>query len=168
MADNAREAELARMMDTYGNALTGLCSALLKDGHLAQDVVQETFVKAWYKMDQLRGGKQSEKAWLCRIAINLCRDQQRTRWLRMVDKHAQPELLMPWYDPADEETADVMEALGMLKPKYREVLTLHYLQNLSAEEIGSATGLSASAVYRRLRKAKSLLKQLVEGEENHG
>jgi RNA polymerase sigma-70 factor (ECF subfamily) len=81
----------------YREEIYGLC--LQRTGgnrEDASDLVQETFVKAWYKMDQLRGGKQSEKAWLSRIAINLCRDQQRTRWLRMVDKHAQPELLMPW------------------------------------------------------------------------
>ena len=150
MEDYVREAELARMMDAYSSALTGLCAALLKDGHLAQDVVQETFVKAWYRMDQLRGGRQSEKAWLCRIAINLCRDLQRTRWLRLVDKQAEPE------------------TLGQLKSKYREVITLHYLENMSAEEIGQAAGLSASAVYRRLKKAKTQLRQLLEGGENDG
>ena len=168
MEDYVREAELARMMDAYSSALTGLCAALLKDGHLAQDVVQETFVKAWYRMDQLRGGRQSEKAWLCRIAINLCRDLQRTRWLRLVDKQAEPETPTPWYTPVSDEAADVMEALGQLKSKYREVITLHYLENMSAEEIGQAAGLSASAVYRRLKKAKTQLRQLLEGGENDG
>ena len=164
--DSAREAELARMMHEYGSMLTGLCSALLKDGHLAQDIVQETFVKAWRKMDDLRGGRQTEKAWLCRIAVNLCRDLQRTRWLRMVDRSAEVE--MPWCSPADEDAAQIMEALGALKPRYREVLTLHYLENLSAEEIGHAVGLSPSAVYRRLKKAKNQLRQLLEGWENDG
>ena len=40
---NAREAELARMMAAHGARLVGLCTALLKDAHLAQDVVQEHF-----------------------------------------------------------------------------------------------------------------------------
>ena len=166
--DNAREAELARMMNAYGGMLTALCSALLKDPYLAQDIVQETFVKAWRRMDDLRGGRQSEKAWLCRIAVNLCRDQQRTRWLRMVDKKAEIDRPALWYTAKNEAAAEVMEALGSLKPRYREVLTLHYLQNMSAEEIGQAVGLSPSAVYRRLNKAKAMLKQLMEGWENDG
>ena len=166
--DSAREAELARMMNAYGGMLAGLCSALLKDSHLAQDIVQETFVKAWRKMDQLRGGMQSEKAWLCRIAVNLCRDQQRTRWMRAVDKKAELDEPSLWCTPKDEQASDVMEALGQLKPKYREVLTLHYLENLSAEEISQIVGLSASAVYRRLNKAKAQLKTLLEGWENDG
>lgn len=166
--DNAREQELARMMRLYGDGLVGLCSALLKDAHLAQDVVQETFVKAWLRMDDLRGGERSEKAWLTRIAINLCRDQQRTRWLRTVEK--KPELEQPsmWCAPPNEAAADVMEALGQLKPRYREVLALHYLENLSAEELGEMLGLSPSAVYRRLKKAKFQLKQLLKGWENDG
>ena len=166
--DSAREAELVRMMNTYGGILAGLCSALLKDSHLAQDVVQETFVKAWRKMDELRGGRQSEKAWLCRIAVNLCRDQQRTRWLRMVDKQAELDELSLWCAPQSEEAADVMEALGQLKPRYREVLTLHYLENLTAEEAGQILSLSPSAVYRRLNKAKSQLKAILEGWKNDG
>ena len=166
--DNAREAELARMMNAYGGMLAGLCSALLKDSHLAQDIVQDTFVKAWRKMDDLRGGQKSEKAWLCRIAVNLCRDQQRTRWLRMVDKKAELDEPSLWYSPPNEEASDVMEALGQLKPKYREVLTLHYLENMNAEEIGQIISLSPSAVYRRLNKAKAQLKTLLEGWENDG
>ena len=61
-----------------------------------------------------------------------------------------------------------MEALGMLKPKYREVLTLHYLENLNAEEMGQIIGLSPSAVYRRLNKAKVQLKTLLKGWEDDG
>ena len=166
--DSVREAELERMMNAYGGMLTGLCSALVKDSHLAQDIVQETFVKAWRKMDSLRGGRQSEKAWLCRIALNLCRDCQRTRWLRLVEPKAEIDQPAPWYTIENDSAADVMEALGALKPKYREVLTLHYLQNMNAEEIGQIVNLSPSAVYRRLSKAKSQFRRLLEGWENDG
>jgi len=161
-----RQQELERMMDLYGGSLTALCSALVKDRYLAQDIVQETFLRAWRRMDDLRGGKASEKAWLCRIAINRCRDYQRTQWMRRVETRAEPERLDSWCAPPDETAVDVMEALGKLKPKYRVVLTLHYLENMSAEEIGQSVGLSASAVYRRLKKAKNQLCHLLEGWEN--
>lgn len=162
------EHELMRMMDLYGDMLHALCSALVKDRYLAQDIVQETFIRAWHKMGDLRGGRISEKAWLCRIAINRCRDYQRTRWMRMVEMRAEPEVLDQWCDPPDAASAGVMEALGRLKPKYREVLTLHYLENMNAEEIGQAIGISPSAIYRRLKKAKDQMKQLLEGWENDG
>lgn len=158
--------QLERMMQQYGDMLVRLCAALIKDQYLAQDVVQETFLRAWRHMDSLRD-QTSEKAWLCRIAINLCRDQQRTRWLRMVEKRADVEPLAKWCTPTDEQSAGVMEAIAQLKPRYRELLVLHYLEDMSAEELGQSLGLSASAVYRRLKKAKAQLKELLEGWESN-
>ena len=157
--------QLERMMQQYGDMLVRLCAALIKDQHLAQDVVQETFLRAWRHMDSLRDPK-SEKAWLCCIAINLCRDQQRTRWLRMVEKRADVEPLAKWCTPPDEQSTGVMEAIAQLKPRYRALLVLHYLEDMSAEELGRSLGLSASAVYSRLKKAKAQLKELLEGWES--
>lgn len=158
--------QLERMMQQYGSMLVRLCSALLKDQHLSQDVVQETFIRAWQHMDSLRA-QQSEKAWLCRIAVNLCRDQQRTRWLRMVDKCAEIKPASQWCAPPDEASTHVMEAIGQLRPKYRELLVLHYLEDMTAAELGQSLGLSASAVYRRLKKAKAQLRELLEGWESN-
>ena len=81
----ASEAELSRMMETYGAMLTGTCTVLLGDRHLAQDIVQETFIRAYKKMDSFRGERpESEKAWLTRIAVNLCRDERRKKWFRLI------------------------------------------------------------------------------------
>ena len=157
--------QLERMMQQYGGMLARLCTALTKDPHLAQDVVQETFIRAWRRMASLRDPS-SEKAWLCRIAVNLCRDQQRTRWLRVVDKRANVEAADAWCSPPDESSADVMEAIAQLRPKYRELLVLHYLEDMSAEELGRSLGLSPSAIYRRLKKAKAQLRELLEGWES--
>ena len=100
----AAEAELVRWMEDYGPMLAGTCTALLRDAHLAQDVVQETFSRAYQHRGRFRGG--SEKAWLTRIAVNLCRDQQRSKWFRLVDRRVPVEELalpaprstpaMPW------------------------------------------------------------------------
>ena len=87
----AAEAELVRWMEDYGPMLAGTCTALLRDAHLAQDVVQETFIRAYQHRGRFRGG--SEKAWLTRIAVNLCRDQQRSKWFRLVDRRVPVEEL---------------------------------------------------------------------------
>lgn len=160
------EAELTRMMQAYGGMLSGLCAALLKDRDLAQDMVQETYVKAWRKMGDLTGGRQSEKAWLCRIAINLCRDYQRTRWFRLTERRAEVDAAPLWHTAPSEAAQDVMDALGSLSIRMREVLVLHYLHNMDAAEMSRALGISESAVYRRLKKARSLLKQTLEGWEH--
>lgn len=90
----ASEAELSRMMETYGAMLTGTCTVLLGDRHLAQDIVQETFIRAYKKMDSFRGERpESEKAWLTRIAVNLCRDERRKKWFRFEDRTIPVEMM---------------------------------------------------------------------------
>ena len=76
----ASETELCRMMDEYSSMLVGICAILLDDRDLAQDVVQETFIRVYKKMDSFRGARpESEKAWLTRIAVNLCRDEKKKK-----------------------------------------------------------------------------------------
>ena len=79
------EQELTRLMETYGAMLVSLCASALRDRHLAQDAVQETFLKAYRHLHQLAQAD-SERAWLIRIALNTCRDFQRTWWARHVDR----------------------------------------------------------------------------------
>jgi len=158
-----REAELMRMMQTYGGMLAGMCTMLLRDHDLAQDIVQETFIRAWRRMDTLRGGKSSEKAWLCRIAVNLCRDYQRTRWFQLVDRDE--SALSHLSVPANQSASDVLEAVWALPLRLREAILLHYYQNMDAAEMAQTLGLTVSAVYRRLRKARGQLKKWLEGAD---
>lgn len=160
----AREAELARMMRMYGSLLAGLATGLLGDSHLAQDIVQETFLRAYRKMDTFRGERaESEKAWLCRITVNLCRDQRRSRWFRFVDRRVTPETLMDLSVQATEEDKTLFEAVERLPMKLKEVILLHYYQDMRVEEMAEALGITASAVYRRIEKARQRLKELLEG-----
>ena len=165
---SAREAELARMMQTYGSRLVGLCTGLLHDPMLAQDVVQETFIRAYKNMGSFRGERtQSEKAWLTRIAVNLCRDQLRSRWFRFVDRSVSFDTLPEQSAPVEERHMELYQAVSQLPHKYREVILLHYYQDMDAAQIARILGVSLSSVYRRLEKARMKLKsQLERREEN--
>ena len=159
----AREAELSRMMNAYGAQLVGICTMLLSDAHLAQDAVQETFIRAYDKMDTLRGErKHSERAWLTRIAVNICRDHQRSRWFRFVDRRVTLDMLPDVIAPDNERDQSILLAVQSLPGKYREVVLLHYYQDMDASEIAKALGVSLSSVYRRLEKARQLLKTTLE------
>ena len=74
--DNIREEELLRLMAQYKNDLMRMALAFLKDEALAEDAVQETFFKAYHALPAFRGDS-SEKTWLMRIAINVCRNIRR-------------------------------------------------------------------------------------------
>lgn len=160
---SAREADLIRMMEQHGDRLVGLCAGLLQDSALAQDVVQETFIRAYQHMDRFRGQHEgSEKAWLTRIAINLCRDQQRSRWFRFIDRSVSYDMLPERGESAEDTSSQLYAAVQQLPMKYREVILLHYYQDLQVCEIAQALGLNVSSVYRRLDKAREKLKTKLE------
>ena len=90
--DNSREERLDRLIRRYGKELLRLCYVYLKDASQAEDAVQETFLKAYRRMDTFRG-QSSEKTWLFAIAVNVCRDMCRSAWFRCVDRSIDVERL---------------------------------------------------------------------------
>ena len=156
MADNH---ELLQMMQQYGAHVVGLCTLLLKDAHLAQDVAQETFIRAW-KQGNLR--QETEKAWLTRVAVNLCRDEQRSRWFRHVDRRITPEEL-PLQADAPDADSDLLDSVHRLPAREREVIVMHYWNDMSPEEIASALHIDRATVFRRLSRGRKRLKIELEG-----
>lgn len=155
----ADEQEMLRLMGTYGPSLVGMCTLLLRDAHLAQDVVQETFIRAWQK-GNLR--QETEKAWLSRVAMNLCRDEYRSRWFRHVDRRITPEELPI---PADAPQVDdeLIDRVHRLPAREREVIVMHYWNDMPPEEIASILGIDRATVFRRLARGRKRLKIELEG-----
>ena len=149
---------IEELIDQYGDDLLRLCLLYLGDRQLAEDAFQETFLKAWKRQDFHQG---SEKAWLMRVAVNLCHDYHRSRWFRHTDRRTTPEDL-PLTAPAAFQS-EILQLVRQLPLKEKEAVVLHFWHGLSAEEIAAMTGASRSAVYRRLERAKKHLKLELEG-----
>ena len=161
--NSSREARLNELMLTHEKELTRLCCLYLHDALLAQDAVQETFLKAYRRLDSFRG-EASEKTWLYRIAVNTCRDMCRGSWLRHVDRGVSLEdLPLPAAPPSEEHIALTTAIMG-LPGKYREVVLLHCDQGLTIRDTAKALGITAPAVMNRLKKARTELAKAL-GEE---
>ncbi len=152
------EEEIVRLIDSYASMLQGMCTLLLNDRDLAQDIVQETFVRAWRRRNFSR---ETEKGWLIRVATNLCHDFHRSRWWKHID-HRIPSDELQIAVPAPEHS-DILDLVHQLPFKEREVVILFFWNNLSADEIAEALGTSRASVYRRLEKAKKHLRLELEG-----
>lgn len=157
--------DMTAMVCRYGGMLEALCVRLLRDRYLAQDAVQETFLKAYLKRETFRGGSESsEGAWLARIAVNVCRDQQRTAWFRFVDGRVSMDALSPAAAGSVEEAVLLKDAVRSLPEKYGRVVRMRYYQDMTAEEIAAVLHQSTDSVYRRLREARAMLgEMLAEG-----
>lgn len=148
-AGASREQELVRLVDAYQFSLRRMCCAILRDRALAEDAVQETFLKAYKTLDTFRK-ESSEKTWLMRIAINTCRDFRRSAWFRYLDRRITPEDLPLAATPAEEDSIALTAAIMRLPQKLQEVTLLHYYQDMTTREIADALQISQSSVSSRL------------------
>ena len=155
------------LMQQYGSRLLRLCTLNLRDASLAQDAVQDTFMKAFRRFDQYRGEAEA-LTWLTSIAINVCRDYRRTAWFRHVDKRVEADAL-PHAAEFTFPDHTVINAVTNLPPRYREVILLRYYQHMKQKDIAAALRISDRAVRQRLQKATAILReQLKEWYEDEG
>ncbi len=158
--DHVRDQWLTELVEKHRDALLRTCCVVLKDYALAEDAVQDTFLKAYLASDAFRE-ECSEKTWLMRIAMNTCRDIKRRAWVRYLHGHAMPVGVQ---DAAFETEDDgMMQSILCLPYKEREVLLLYFYQDMTLREIGQSLGLSTSAVFARLSQAKKKLRAVLEG-----
>jgi RNA polymerase sigma-70 factor (ECF subfamily) len=131
---------------------------------LAEDLVQETFLRAWKNLDKLQD-PEAAKAWLTTIL--------RREYARLFERarlHVDPEAL-PDAQPAlrDQDTSPeafaLREALSRLPETYREPLLLQVLGGFSTEEIAAQLGISKSAVMTRLFRAKEKMRHALVRED---
>ena len=148
--------EIDRLMEQYGSSLLRMSALYLKDADLAQDAVQETFIKAYRHLNDYRG-ESSEKTWLITICVNTCRDMLRSAWFRhqsRIDLDSLPERPSDFVFPDDTVLTEVMR----LPARYREVILLRYYEGLKLKEVASALQLSDGKVRNRLNKANNILR----------
>ena len=138
--------------------------SIIKDEQLALDAVQETIVKAYSQIHQLRQPEYI-KTWLVRICMNeangLCRKQitQRQRQTELQAYQGVTE------DASPTEYSDLFQAVMALEPKLRSVIVLRFFEELKFDEIAAMTQTNVntikSQVYKGLDRLKAQLKQEV-------
>lgn len=162
--DSLRDQTIERLITQHQTSLLRLCYVQLQDQALAEDAVQETFLKAYKGFDSFRGDS-SEKTWLTRIAVNTCRDFQRGGWFKHTDRRVTPDMLPVGTVQPDTEDLDLSLAVMKLPRKMREAILLYYYQDMSTEEIAETLGIAQSSVSNRLRRGREKLRKLLEGRD---
>ena len=162
--DSRRDQTIERLITQHQTSLLRLCYVQLQDQALAEDAVQETFLKAYKGFDSFRGDS-SEKTWLTRIAVNTCRDFQRGGWFKHTDRRVTPDMLPVGTVQPDTEDLDLSLAVMKLPRKMREAILLYYYQDMSTEEIAETLGIAQSSVSNRLRRGREKLRKLLKGRD---
>ena len=139
-----------------------MCFLYLKDHAMAEDAVQETFLRAFRHQDDFQG-KSSVKTWITRIAINVCKDMLTDPWARHRSGEDFPDEATPEPSFSSEDRYVISGKIANLPPKYKEVILLHYYQELKLSEIAEILGESESTIKTRLKRARDMLRSELKG-----
>jgi RNA polymerase sigma-70 factor, ECF subfamily len=160
------EASMRAVLEGNQARILRLALGMLRDRDLAEDVLQETFVRAFRFYKSFRS-EAAISTWLYRIALNLCIDAQR-KSQRMGDRFDGAEESVDWADPAatPESIVELGElarladsALETLSPNHRAILLLREVEGLSYEKIARVLRIPTGTVMSRLFHARANLQR---------
>ncbi|MDQ1347966.1 MAG: hypothetical protein QG573_1340 [Acidobacteriota bacterium] len=165
-ARSGDERAFARLVERYQAPVFAAIVAISRDFAGAQDLAQEVFLRAWFGLGDLQSAA-SFPGWLQTIARNRARSHLAWRQ-RQPPREELPLDLADAADPPDRrvEKAErrrlVLAALEALPEDSRQVLLLHYMEELSTPKIAQRLGISEAAVRQRLRRARRQMQEKAE------
>ena len=164
------DAAFSALVKKYQRSVHALAWRKVGDFHIAEDITQETFLKAYQRLSTLKE-PQSFASWLYVITANHCKAWLRKKrtWIQSLEETSSTQLERATYsghiiaenERMTEETQRevVKELLEKLQESDRTVITLYYLGGMTYEEISNFLGVSVGAIKSRLHRARQRLKK---------
>lgn len=164
------EKEIQRLMDDYGDDVLRTSYMYLKDLQNAEDAFQEVFIRVFNKFESFKG-ESSEKTWIIRITINVCKDMLRSSWLKRVlltDKLKEKNITIGIDNKIikEEENKILFEEVMSLSYRFKEVIILYYYHNYNTIEISRILNVAEGTVRSRLHRAREILKMKLGGRSD--
>jgi RNA polymerase sigma-70 factor (ECF subfamily) len=159
----------------YERAAYMAAYSIVKNEHDAEDIAQETFLKAFRSLASFRG-EAKFSSWLLRIAMNEARMRLRKDHKKLYqpleedgeeDRFYRPLLISDWRElpseavERDEVRKEIERALNLLSERYREVLVLRDIQQMSIAEVAAVLNISEGNVKVRLLRARLSLRDIL-------
>ena len=170
-SSDARKAEFDRIFTEYSAPIYNYVLRMVGDPDRAADITQDTFIKAYRKLDTLTDAS-STRSWLYRIATNTAIDEMRRR-RHIAPMGADEDHPVEQADggpgPETQVLSGLMDerisrALLRLRPNHRQCLVLSDVEDMSAVQIGEVMGMSSGAVRVLLCRARGEMRRLLTAE----
>ena len=146
------DVRVSEAIEKYSNMIRRICFISLKNMADVEDVFQEVFLKFYLHYDSFQN-EEHEKAWLCRVAFNQCKDFHKNFWHKRVSSIEEMEI--PYESP---EQSYLIEAVLALPADWKQVVYLHFYEGMTIPEIANVMNKNVNTVYTNLRRAKERLK----------
>jgi RNA polymerase sigma-70 factor (ECF subfamily) len=167
----AREAEFDRLFNEYSGPIYNYALRMIGDADRAADIAQDTFIKAYRKLDTLTDAA-AARSWIYRIATNTAIDAiRRSRHTVRMDEGDDGHVEQPDGGPGPETQVlsglldeRIGRALLRLKPNHRQCLILSDVEDMSSAQIGEVMGMTGGAVRVLLCRARGEMRRLLAAE----
>lgn len=151
---NGHKEAFETLVHRYTGAIYAVCMSKIGMGRDVEDLVQESFLRAYKNLHTLREpGKFG--SWLYGIASNICYD-----WIDR--KKRESRIQQVPHEQEQENAGVVIKMIQSLPEEYREAMMLFYFERKSYEEIAEILGVSKATVNFRLTKARMMLRERVK------
>jgi RNA polymerase sigma-70 factor (ECF subfamily) len=177
LSRNGDRRAFAELVEMYKDKLYHLGYRMLNQRQEAEDVVQETFLRVYTNLERY-DENQKFSTWIYRIATNLCIDRLRKRKPSYsIDAELNDSEGTDWHallasDDASPETelilsetqAHIREAIQSLPEKYKSVVVLRYLHDMSLQEISDILEMPVTTIKTRVHRGREFLRKKLESE----
>lgn len=154
------------LYDNYAAALNGIIYRMVEDRELAEDILQEAFLKIWNNFSNYDSLKGRLFTWMLNITRNLTIDTLRSKGYKKQGKISSDENSVSNYTD-DSKMAERFDALGLrkqlinLKPEQRSIIDLAYFNGYTQDEISKQMGIPLGTVKTRMRTAILELRKIL-------
>jgi RNA polymerase sigma-70 factor, ECF subfamily len=150
----------------HGRSVLAYATRLTGDRATAEDVVQETFLRAWKHADEMVEQRGSVRGWLLTVARNIVVDRARASAVRPTEVAESPSSVPVATDHADRvvNTMVVLDALDRISPEHREVLVELYFRDRTTSEAAQRLGVPVGTVKSRSYHALRAIRQAIVDE----
>lgn len=155
------------LYDNYAGALNGIIIRMVDEAQLAEDILQEAFLKIWNNFQQYDSGKGRLFTWMINITRNLTIDTLRSKGYKKQRKISRDENSVSNYHDKSY-SADKFDSIGLqkqlsnLKPAQKSIIDLAYFSGYTQEEISKEMGIPLGTVKTRMRSAILELRKMLE------
>jgi len=166
LKDKDREA-FSTLYDKYSAALFGFIGRIVRSNHVAEELLQDVFVKIWRNIDSYEPARGALFTWMVRIARNTCIDHLRSRQYKTeVQTFVIPEFLesfsLMFSETHSTENKDLHTLSQKLDEKYRRIIDMIYFMGYSQKEVAKELDIPLGTVKTRSRAALIQLREMIQ------
>jgi RNA polymerase sigma-70 factor (ECF subfamily) len=164
---NKDQQAFSYLYDNYSAVLNGTIVRMVDDTGLAEDILQEAFVKIWHNFSSYDPSKGRLFTWMINLTRNLTIDTMRSKGYkkqRLIssDENSVGNLTDNNRAAEKQDSLGLKQQIALLKPELKNLIELAYFQGYTQEEIAQETAIPLGTVKSRLRKAILELRKIVE------